>query len=231
MAEGRNTARRLMLNRYADVLEQQRRIIAVWRRDVLMEETPPLLKLAEDAARHKRLCRRWGAERARRLEKRVTLRHIDQRWSDYVEYVSAVREGLHLEGLSRQDPLDLYHQRLIGAQAGERECLRPYRCRRCGLLALLSCTPALGNARLRVRLAFAYPCIRERPHSCTSCIRVPCIREGPPSCTSCIRVPLHSGTPAFVYVLHSRIPAFVSPFPRHHLLLLVHSFTRTFILS
>lgn len=106
-----------MLNRYADVLEQQRRIIAVWRRNVLMEEAPPPLKLAEDAARHERLCRRWGAERARRLEKRVTLRHIDQRWFDYVEYVSAVREGLHLEGLSCQDPLDLYHQRLIGAFA------------------------------------------------------------------------------------------------------------------
>lgn len=117
VAEGRNAERRRMLNRYADVLEQQRRIIAVWRQSVLMEEGPPPLKLAGDAARHERLCQRWGAERARRLEKRVTLMHIDRSWSDYVEYVSAVREGLHLEGLSRQDPLDLYHQRLIRAFA------------------------------------------------------------------------------------------------------------------
>lgn len=117
VAEGRNAERRRMLNRYEEVLEQQRRIIATWRRDVLMEEAPPPLKLAEDAARHERLCRQWGAERVRRLEKRVTLLHIDQRWSDYVEFVSAVREGLHLEGLSRQDPLDLFHQRLIGAFA------------------------------------------------------------------------------------------------------------------
>lgn len=117
VAEGRNAERRRLLNRYADVLEQQRRIIAGWRRDVLMEEAPPPLKLAEDAARHERLCQRWGAERMRRLEKRATLLHIDQRWSEYVEFVSAVREGVHLEGLSRQDPLDLFHQRMIGAFA------------------------------------------------------------------------------------------------------------------
>lgn len=117
VAEGRNAERRRMLNRYADVLEQQRRIIAAWRRDVLMEEAQPSLKLAEDAERRERMCRRWGAERVRRLEKRVTLLNIDRRWSDYVDYVSAVREGLHLEGLSRQDPLDQYHQRLIRAFA------------------------------------------------------------------------------------------------------------------
>ena len=38
-------------------------------------------------------------------------------------------------------------------KAEERECLRPYRCRRCGLLALLSSTPAFVHARIRVRLA------------------------------------------------------------------------------
>ncbi len=45
-----------------------------------------------------------------KAEKQLTLYHINRCWADYLDYISYVREGIHLVVIGRQNPLDEFHR-------------------------------------------------------------------------------------------------------------------------
>ncbi|WP_311082268.1 DEAD/DEAH box helicase [Paenibacillus polymyxa] len=80
------------LNRYSDMVEEQRRILYEERLAILKGETP-----------------------ISPSEQRVRLYYIDKFWADHLAYVSYLREGIHLESLASRNPIDEFHEQIIQA--------------------------------------------------------------------------------------------------------------------
>lgn len=86
--DGQNFDIRKTLNKYSDILEDQRIIFHKYREELLISNDP--LKVAK-------------------------LLTLDEFWADYLEYIASLREGIHLVGFSKKDPLDEYHIQAIKA--------------------------------------------------------------------------------------------------------------------
>ena len=89
---GQNFHIRQELNRYSDMVEEQRRILYEERLGILKGETPMSPS-----------------------EQRVRLFYIDKFWADHLAYVSYIREGIHLESLVNRNPIDEFHAQIIQA--------------------------------------------------------------------------------------------------------------------
>lgn len=89
---GQNFHIRRELNRYSDMVEEQRRILYEERLGILKGETPMSPS-----------------------EQRVRLYYIDKFWADHLEYVSYIREGIHLTSLVNRNPIDEFHAQIIQA--------------------------------------------------------------------------------------------------------------------
>jgi len=118
VVNGQNFDIRKTLNKYSYILEQQRWIIHQRRRKVLMEEEQPSLLSEREPELFNSLCTTAGEKALQTAEKQVTLYQIDQCWADYLDYVSYVREGIHLVSISRKKPLDEFHKLVIKAFEG-----------------------------------------------------------------------------------------------------------------
>jgi preprotein translocase subunit SecA len=89
---GQNFHIRQELNCYSDMVEDQRRILYEERLGILKGETPMSPS-----------------------EQRVRLFYIDEFWADHLEYVSYIREGIHLESLASLNPIDEFHVQITQA--------------------------------------------------------------------------------------------------------------------
>lgn len=89
---GQNFDIHLELNRYSDMVEDQRRILYEERLRILNGE-----KLMSPS------------------EQRVRLFYIDKYWADHLAYVSYLREGIHLESLTSRSPIDEFHIQITQA--------------------------------------------------------------------------------------------------------------------
>lgn len=89
---GQNFHIRQELNRYSDMVEEQRRILYEERLGILKGET----KLGPS-------------------EQRVRLYYIDKFWADHLAYVSYIRESIHLTSLANRNPIDEFHEQIIQA--------------------------------------------------------------------------------------------------------------------
>ncbi|WP_144937457.1 DEAD/DEAH box helicase [Paenibacillus sp. 32O-W] len=89
---GQNFHIRQELNRYSDMVEEQRRILYVQRLEILTGETPMSPS-----------------------EQRVRLYYIDKFWADHLEDVSYIRESIHLTSLVNRNPIDEFHAQIIQA--------------------------------------------------------------------------------------------------------------------
>lgn len=89
---GQNFHIRQELNRYSDMVEEQRRL--------LYEERLGILK---------------GETAMSPSEQRVRLYYIDKFWADHLTYVSYIRESIHLTSLTNRNPIDEFHMQIIQA--------------------------------------------------------------------------------------------------------------------
>jgi preprotein translocase subunit SecA len=113
--EGQNREIRKTLSRYADVVEQQRRILMERRRRIL--EGADAGVWHGDAGRN-RLAAAAGEQATRDVERTVTLFHLDRAWRDHLAFAADLREGIHLVTLAGKDPLTHYTLELIRAFEG-----------------------------------------------------------------------------------------------------------------
>ncbi|MHA7966316.1 preprotein translocase subunit SecA [Paenibacillus sp. CAU 1782] len=89
---GQNFHIRQELNSYSDVIEIQRRTLY-----------------------EKRLAILNGVTSMSPSEQRVRLFYIDKFWADHLAYASYIREGIHLTGLVKHNPIDEFHDQIIEA--------------------------------------------------------------------------------------------------------------------
>ena len=48
---------------------------------------------------------KFGEDELKRMEKRITLYHIDQIWSDHLAFITDIRESIHLENVGGKTPI------------------------------------------------------------------------------------------------------------------------------
>ncbi|KQY83068.1 accessory Sec system translocase SecA2 [Paenibacillus sp. Root52] len=89
---GQNFDLQQELNRYSDMIEDQRRILHKERFSILNGDLPMSPS-----------------------EQRVRLFYIDEFWADHLAYASYMRESIHLESLTNQNPMDEFHRHITEA--------------------------------------------------------------------------------------------------------------------
>ncbi len=112
---GQNFDIRKTLNKYADMLEEQRYIVQKQRLEVLMGNQPLTLLHDADPELFDKLSGLIDGAKLQKLEQHITLLQIDRCWADYLDHVAYIREGIHLERISKRNPVDEFHNRLIEA--------------------------------------------------------------------------------------------------------------------
>jgi preprotein translocase subunit SecA len=110
MVEGRNFDIRRTLWNYAFLVENQRRRIFKWRREVLFREAPPGLLRERAAARYSQWSKVLGEEAMASIELRITLFEIDRAWTAHLAMIADVRESIHLVNVAGKSPLDEFHR-------------------------------------------------------------------------------------------------------------------------
>ena len=107
--EGQNLQLRRTLWQYSYAIDRQREIPYQRRLDLLSQRTPPTLLARRCAARYELLLAQVGPQVLEDVERQIALFHIDRCWSEYLDYVAHIREGLCLTG-GGGNPLDMYHR-------------------------------------------------------------------------------------------------------------------------
>lgn len=75
---------------------------------------PSSLRLLESRSgeRYLMLIARVGKSVLEKVEKKITLFHIDQHWADHLTEIAQIREGIHLVRLNGQNPLDVFQKKV-----------------------------------------------------------------------------------------------------------------------
>jgi preprotein translocase subunit SecA len=113
--EGQNFEIRLTLRRYSTFVEGQRRILQGRRREILEEKHDLAFLESRCPGRYAELRARFGEALVRRIEREITLAHIDRSWAEHLAQVANIRDGIHLESLGAAPPLDRFHERAAEA--------------------------------------------------------------------------------------------------------------------
>jgi preprotein translocase subunit SecA len=113
--EGQNFEIRQTIWKYSSFVEKQRRMMQDLRKKVLVEQAR-LISLAEEAPeRYKLLESVIGEDKAREIEKDITLFQIDRHWKAHLALIADIREGIHLTSIGGRSPLDEFH-RMVQAE-------------------------------------------------------------------------------------------------------------------
>ncbi len=108
--EGQNLEIRQTLWKYSLVIEKQRKIVHQRREDVLLGKSPLHLLATQAQRRYSDLRSIVGEQILQRVEKQITLFHIDRCWAEYLARIAHIRDGIHLFSFSGQNPLDEFHK-------------------------------------------------------------------------------------------------------------------------
>ncbi|SCY44497.1 accessory Sec system translocase SecA2 [Alkaliphilus peptidifermentans] len=115
IAEGYNSDIRRQLWKYSYIIEEQRRIIWEKRYDILMDRVPLTLLSNKCPELYLNNVDFVGRDVLNKVEKQITLFHINKSWAEYLDYVSYIREGIHLVVIGGEDPLHKFHVATIEA--------------------------------------------------------------------------------------------------------------------
>ncbi|MCG7409847.1 accessory Sec system translocase SecA2 [Paenibacillus sp. ACRRX] len=113
--EGQNYEIKKMLNKYSDIIEQQRKILFNTRNEVLLNQIQPNILVEREFEFYQNLCNEFGQDKIQETEKYVFLVQLDHNWADYLDYVSYIKESIHLESIGNENPLDVYNRQIIQA--------------------------------------------------------------------------------------------------------------------
>ncbi|WP_268626342.1 accessory Sec system translocase SecA2 [Paenibacillus alvei] len=115
VVDGQHLDMKKTLNKYADLLEQQRMILFNRRNEILHGRQIPNIIANYAPERYELLCEKFGVPTVHSAERQVLLAIMDQCWADHLAYVAYVKEGIHLESLGNNNPLDEYNRLVIAA--------------------------------------------------------------------------------------------------------------------
>ena len=115
IVEGYNSDMRVQQWKYSFILEQQRRIIHKWRQDVLTDGLVPELLSRKSSNRYADIEHRYGKELLQKVEKQLTLHFINKHWANYLDYISYIKESIHLMVIGKLNPLHEFNKQAVQA--------------------------------------------------------------------------------------------------------------------
>ncbi|MCP4219396.1 MAG: accessory Sec system translocase SecA2 [bacterium] len=115
IVEGQNLEIRKTLRLYSQVVEEQRAIFQGRRLDILRDREPLTLLETEAEEKHKALVSAFGKDVLYKVEKEITLFHIDRLWTEHLEFITYIREGVHLWGWGGRIPSFEFQKQVIKA--------------------------------------------------------------------------------------------------------------------
>lgn len=113
--EGRDAEARYMLERYAQILEEQRKQVTDYRTQLLLDVKAPRIMEEEAPAAYKALVACHGKRGVTLAEKQLTLYFMNENWASYLAAMEDKRSGIHLMVIGGRNPLDEY--RIFAASA------------------------------------------------------------------------------------------------------------------
>lgn len=113
--EGTDENFRLILSKYAYILEQQRKIITDYRDRILFGHEPFNLLLKKEAGLYRSLVKKAGINGVSLAEKQLLLYYINLHWAQYLESMEYVRDGIHLTVIGGLNPIDEYNKIAVAA--------------------------------------------------------------------------------------------------------------------
>jgi preprotein translocase subunit SecA len=108
--EGQNGDIRRTLWRYSHFVEQQRLVLSRRRGLVLQGSAPSVLQKRIAAQGLEDARRILGTETLKELERRLTLRAIDECWSEHLSNVNDIRDGIHLAEVGGMSPIEEFQK-------------------------------------------------------------------------------------------------------------------------
>ena len=105
IVEGQNFEIRRTLANYSAQVEKQCKMLQRARDGVLLGTESGRRFLSAAPQRYAQLCAQLGEEVVHEAERQATLFHMDRRWSEHLELIADLREGIHLLRVGGQDPL------------------------------------------------------------------------------------------------------------------------------
>lgn len=106
--EGKDIEARYMLERYADIMEGQRKRITAYRTRLLLDQSAPEIMQNEAPELLQTLIKHAGIRGVTIAEKQLTLYFINVHWATYLEAMEDMRSGIHLMVIGKKSPLDEY---------------------------------------------------------------------------------------------------------------------------
>ena len=103
ISEGAAFDARKALLRYSYLHAEQRKIIFSWRQDLLMGRQEPELDTPEKYAD-------MPKEAMDKAKRKMIIYFINRHWSDFLDYMAYVKEGIHLNVVGGKNPIDEYHK-------------------------------------------------------------------------------------------------------------------------
>ena len=113
--EDQNFQTRHTLWKYSKMVEDQRKIFAARRRNLMRGTEVASLFEKQLPDRYHRLCTSLGRDRVASVERYVTLYHMDQHWAEYMSQIDLLRKFVHIPSLDGCDPLGEFHRTIIRA--------------------------------------------------------------------------------------------------------------------
>ncbi|MBU8920624.1 MAG: hypothetical protein KOO63_02075, partial [Bacteroidales bacterium] len=103
--EGQNFEIRKTLLKYSDIVEKQRSLVQQHRQKILLGGLRANLLRENDRLQYSRLENLVGRERLDEVERQIILYQIDRLWAEHLAFVTDIKEGIHLTGVSGNSPL------------------------------------------------------------------------------------------------------------------------------
>lgn len=110
--EDQNFQIRRTLWQYAKLVEAQRCLIQKHREAILREREPLVFLEKRWGDRYKYVLAAVGRTRLIEVEKLISLSVIDRHWSDYLHWISEVKDGIHLQRLGGLFPQEEFRKRI-----------------------------------------------------------------------------------------------------------------------
>lgn len=114
-AEGYYQDVRHQLSEYNSIIDDQRRYMHSMHYNMLMGTLQPRLLAKNNPEKALRLQKAYGEKKVDQVEKQLMLHYINRCWSEYLDYISDVRQGIHLVVVGGKVPLDEFRREAIHA--------------------------------------------------------------------------------------------------------------------
>lgn len=113
IVEGQHLEIKKTLYRYSFLIEQQREIIFMNRDDILLCDSLTDFFQTHCPAQYNQLLANFGRNKLIEICRFISLYFIDKTWSQYLDEIADIREGIHLTRLGQQNPLIEFHKLVI----------------------------------------------------------------------------------------------------------------------